>query len=262
MLAFSFTTPASASSLRLVLTAMTEPARTIQEGQWLRQSSAGVGVAPKYELDFGAADRLGIFDYYQFFTPSPIYLYGRFFDGPILDYMDSVNPGLQLGHHRFKRQIFDGMEALNGDPDWNFVLWGILKNEWETFLNFLLSVTITDQESKTVYRTGCHDLSIVDPLFADVNLLTSQPPRLDIKVLGVDGSRYAVAVEGSDDLRRRPRLKFHPPQKPTLAFAVSLFKGHGNPMDVWEGVRREEKDKSNESNSDTRSGSGGSASNP
>lgn len=184
-------------------------------------------VVPKYEMKFSAASGLHEFsERYKFFSPAPLYIYGRFDDGPIMQFMVEEEPDLHIMFHRFACPIFSGLTTPDGDVNWNFVLWGMDAETWPAFENYLLSFVITDTEHQCVFNIGAQDITIADPLTVDKQVIL-QPmfPSIDIVVFGVDSNKYAVAMEPCDDLMTPPKVKFHPPQPGTAAFANALFSG-------------------------------------
>ena len=196
------------------------------EGEESVTSRAGV-VAPKYEMRFGASEGLFAFkDQYKFFSPALLYVFGRFDDGPIMQFLIEGDPDLRIMFYRFARPIFKGLTTPDGDANWNFVLWGMDAKIWPAFENFLLSFVVTDTEHQCVFNIGAQDITIADPLTMDKQVIL-QPmfPSIDIVMFGVDSNKYAVAMEPRDDFMIPPCVKFHPPQPGTAAFAQALFSG-------------------------------------
>jgi hypothetical protein len=175
-------------------------------------------LAPKFNMDFGAADRLSVFTgQYQFFTPSLFYLFGHFSDVHLLDFLREVNREVPLMFHVFNLPIFAGMNDNNGDPGWNHTLWAVNKADWEELENFILSAAIFDNVKHRVYRTGTQQVNVVDPLWMDLNrVVHARAPRLDVTVFGVDCNAGCVAM----DVRYDPPVAVRfPPQKRTQEFA-------------------------------------------
>jgi hypothetical protein len=197
------------------------------EGDQSAIARIGGQVAPKFEMKFGAASGLHEFgDQYQFFSPALLYIFGRFDDGPLLQFMAEKAPDLRIMFHRFARRLFKGMVTPDGDENWNYALWAMESSIWPVFENYLLSFAITDSEHQCVFKVGAQDLTIADPLTVDRRVvLPPALPSIDVVVLGVDSNKYAVAMKAQDDLMQHPEVEFHPPQPPTVDFANALFKG-------------------------------------
>jgi len=196
----------------------------------------------KYEMKFGAAEGLYRFtDQVRFFTPALLYLHGRFTDEPLVQFCDEQDIDLQLMHRRFEQPIFQGLHTPDGDPDWNYVLWGVVDEHYERLENYMLSITLTDANSGWVSRVGAADLEIVDPLWLDRNrLITPTAPRIPAVAWGVDSTAGALSLEAPPgEVYELPRLKRHPPQPETLAFAEALRTGR-NPLAAREASLREQ----------------------
>ena len=202
--------------------------------------------APKYPMTFGKAERLGVFENYRFFTPALLYLYGRFTDAPLVQFLDE-HPDARFLHYRFDRPLFTGLDTPDTDNEWNYVLWAIEVEHWEALDNWLLSVTMVDEPGMAVYRVGANDLVIMDPLVADKSpVLPPQLPTIEITYYGVNGSEVCCFIEASDIITP-PRKKFSQPQGYMKAFAAALFSG-GNPVQAAEEAKAEDelKEQANE----------------
>ncbi len=204
----------------------------------------------KFEMTFGEAEGLHCFtDEVQFFTPALLYMYGRFTDEPLAQFMNEQDGALQVMHHRFEKPIFQGFEApMTGNKDWNHVLWGVIKEKYQALENYLLSVTFTASAESWLSRIGAQDATILDPLAVDQAAIVSlNAPRIPIIVWGVDSSLACLAVEMSPGaVFEMPKLKRHPPQPETVAEAKAYFAGQ-NPLRAREESLQEQKEFENES---------------
>lgn len=182
--------------------------------------------AVKYRIDFGEAEQLGVFSQYRFFTPALLYLFGCMTDEPLLQFMEE-QPHCKYFHYRFKQPIFNGLDASNGDHEWNYVLWAMDADLYPLFENFMLATVTVDRQLKRVYKVGAQDLLLPDPLYMDKQkLILEDAPLLPVVVLGVDGSHAVVTV------RQRPykfgqlvlpKLRVFAAQPQTKAFAAAFF---------------------------------------
>lgn len=205
----------------------------------------------KFEMAFGKAEGLYRFlEEVQFFSPALLYLYGRFTDEPLAQFMNEQDASLQIMHHRFKSAIFQGFEHVSGDVAWNYVLWGVLKEKYQALENYLLSVSFTASAEGWLSRIGAQDVTILDPLAVDKMAIVSlDAPRVPIVVWGVDSSQAALSVEMSPGaVFEMPKLKRHPPQPETVAEAKALFAGR-NSLQAREESLQEQKESANESGS-------------
>jgi hypothetical protein len=203
----------------------------INEGEHRIEVGSCHEIAPKYQMRFGNADRLSQFEEYQFFTPALLYIYGRFNDRPLLDFMQETKQEVRLMHRLFNQPIFRGFHTPDGNTDWCRALWAVERTIWDAFENFMLSVVMSEASAGCVYGAGSQDVQIVDPLAIDRSVIISVPvPALDIVVFGVDGSNCCVAVDhGPATLMCPPTVRIHPPQLPMQRYAAALFSGD-NPV--------------------------------
>lgn len=171
------------------------------------------GFIPKTHMTFGSADRLVVFQNYKFFTPGLLYLFGKFFDQPLIQFMADMNKEIHYLHHRFDVPIFNGMQSLHTDGDWNHVLWAIEAEYWAAFESFILSVTLFDSAEQATYRVGVQDVLIPDPLYCDKKHLSLDlPPLMEICVFGVNGSSTCVALRNRQHNYVRPTVGHFAPQ--------------------------------------------------
>lgn len=191
------------------------------------------GILEKVLLRYGSLPRLSLLsDQLAFFTPAPLYLSGWFRDDQLIDFLCEYRP-IDFYHRKFTFPLFRGLETRTGDPAWNHVLWAVERPHWEPLLNFLVSVKLVDEGTRTIWGCGAQDLAIVDPEFADQNpVLPPAVPLLDITAFGINGSQhcYAFAV-GPNPVFHRPTLRQFPPEPEALVFAEAFWAG-ANPVDA------------------------------
>lgn len=164
---------------------------------------------------------------FAFFTPAILYLWGRFDEALLFHFLELQGCRVDLFHTRFTRPLFQGLEAPNGDADWNRVLWAVERPFWKPLEDHLLAAVCTDRREKMVFRYASQDLTVADPLFLDRCLLA--PPRvpvMPITAFGVKCNRYTVALEPGDSSFGLPRLAWHPPDRQCQAYAKTIFEKH------------------------------------
>jgi len=192
-------------------------------------------VVPKYRMDFGRGERLAQFSGYRFFTLAIPYLYGRFTDQPLADFLSSCGGNPHLMYYRFERRIFDGLDAPDGDSEWNYVLFGIEREMYQALEEFILSVVLVDHPARQVFRIGAQDVTILDPLWhdrhpADMDKATA----VEIVSFGLDATKWRLALQAASDWKSsRPALRSWPPDPTTLRYGEALFRGD-NPCAVLE----------------------------
>lgn len=193
------------------------------------------GRVQKYELKVGAAG--GLLDLageYTFFTPAILYLHGGFRDGPLIDFMYDLNVEVKFYYKQFRKPIFRGLESKsNGDPGWNFALWAVRSEYFQALNDFLVSVTLTYAQDKTVAGIGEQSLMVPDPLRVDRTFVYDPAiPQLPVTVFGVNGSRYRALLDTSDrPFASPPTLRFYAPDPAMVTFAKALYCGV-NPIDA------------------------------
>jgi hypothetical protein len=177
----------------------------------------GEYTAEKFEMNFGAATSLAPFTArYKFFSPALLYLFGRFNDGPLVDFAAEDKPKYLYLYRKFDTKIFSGMDC-GYDPSWNYVLWGMPLDYWPAFESFMLSLALYDPAEQNVYRVGAQDVHIFDPIAK----AGTQIAGLEIVVFGINGSRGCVAL--ANDGIGLPTVRRYPTQADTRAFASALF---------------------------------------
>lgn len=191
---------------------------------------------PKYAMNVGNAGRLGVFAAtHRFFTPALPYLFGRFTDAVLADFLGQYKKPCPIAHRHFARPVFHGMTAPDGDGEWNHVLWCVEAEAYPALEAHLLSAVTVDHAHQTLYRIGAQDVTIPDPLALDRG--SPAPHALDVVVFGVDASAAAYSVRPPHDpplwssARYLPCVVRHPPRTATVALSRAVFDG-GGPADV------------------------------
>lgn len=199
-------------------------------------------VVPKYRMTFGSADRLGVFEQYRFFSPALPYLHGRFNDDYLLDFMRGYPAEVRLMWHKFSKPLFRGMQAPDGDREWNFGLWAVEADVYPALESFLLSVSLIDSDRKVTYRLGAQDVLIADPLRVDKRggVIAANIPLLSVVVFGVDASYRRISVYWDDKqpTASLPEVRFNAPSERAVAFAKATFTGDNLAADAAIGLPR------------------------
>lgn len=183
-------------------------------------------IVEKCTMGFGQAEGLGAFtEAYRFFSPALPYLYGRFTDRFLVQFLAEMSGQIDFLHHRFERSLFAGMESPDGDGAWNSVLWALDVSVYPDFEKFLLSVAVSDPARGSLYRVGVQDVEIVDPLWHDhAAVLSPHPPTIPVTVFGVNSNRGAMAVDWAPGQPwTRPRVCRYPADAKTCLFTRVLF---------------------------------------
>ena len=187
------------------------------------------------------ADLSAFTDHLVFFTPALLYLRGRFRDDLLHDYASDRNVDLTIYGKTFRRPLFRGLEAADGDAHWNHTLWAVRSGVWEGsgvnhgLRDFLLTAKLTDSRRRVMYGIGVQRLVVLDPqVFDRCVVIPERVPVVSVWAFGVNGSRAAWAFRFDD---RRPWVPPEPerldPDPRMVRFARDVF-GERNPYDALE----------------------------
>ena len=185
-------------------------------------------------MGFKSADRMTEFTRkWHFFTPAIPYLWGRFTDEPLVQFLSEYSKPAHFLTYKFQQPIFTGLSAPNGDVDWNFALWGLENEAWPEFEAFMLSLAFMGFDN-SVTRFGVNTVNVFDPLWLDKGGLALQDsPRLDIEVFGIDSTAGAIYIPAGK-CYTYPAVKRTLPQARTVDFAEAIRVGN-NPNEVLNG---------------------------
>jgi len=222
---------------------MFNPLRPVAEGVSTGTQFDANGFINKHELRLGNAESLlALSAEYTFFTPAILYLYGRFRDAPLFDFVHMVQPAAKFYYKKFSKPIFKGLEARSdGNADWNFVLWAIQKEYWSDFSAWMVSLTLTYQDSQDVAGIGEQHLEIIDPLAHDkMFILQNTLPCLPISAFGINSNVSQIGLfPGKRLTQDLPYLVMRKPTETMKVFAAALYGG-ANPFDViaWQKTQK------------------------
>lgn len=179
---------------------------------------------PKRPLTFApGVKRLGSFtERFAFFTPAIPYLWGRFSDQLLFHFLELQGCRVDFFHMKFSRPLFQGMDAPNGDQDWNHVLWAVEQHFWKPFEDHILASVCTDSPQQIVIRYGAQDLLINDPLAVERQIIVTTACQVPVTVFGVRSNRGTVAIKEVPGLR--PQVVWHEPDKQCSLYANVMFQ--------------------------------------
>lgn len=196
------------------------------------------GRLAKRSLRLGAAESLlALQAEYSFFTPAALYLHGMFSDAPLIEHVAALGRDLPLYYHRFARPLFRGLEARDGDADWNAALWAVRWEDWPGLLDHLCGLTVVDPARGRVVRYGQQLFDVADPLVVDRTGLVLPGSTVLVSAFGLYGNAgIAAFVAGSDGV---PALRFFPPGEDMHRFARALLVTGSNPLDARDDYLRQ-----------------------
>ena len=133
-------------------------------------------------------------DEYAFFTPALMYLYGAFYDGPLIDFMHEIREQVPLYYRRFRRPLFRGLETADGNTDWNHALWVVRREHYQRLSDFIMTLTFMFREEERIICFGEQDLTIFDPLAADrCTVWRENMPTLSVRAFGINSNTFRAA---------------------------------------------------------------------
>lgn len=207
------------------------------------------GTLQKFELAVGSARSLTDLSEYVFFTPAVLYLWGDFYDGPLLDFMWERRENVKLYYKIFRCPVFRGLCTPGGPKEWNHVLWAVRRDQWQPLCDFLLTISLSFSEEKRLVRYGERSVRIDDPLAVDASALIGGCfPRVSVTAFGVISSQGQVVlkeptVSAYSAEASLPGVVFLPPSAEAQVEARALYGGY-NPLDARLRLRTEKKNES------------------
>jgi len=170
---------------------------------------------PKRQLKFSSTvDALHPFQQrFVFWSPAVLYLLGGLTDVVLTDFMQSYGQDVQIFHHRFRVPLFRGLETMDGNPDWNHVLWAVEREHWEPLLDFLCSASLVDRHNGLFFSYAMQEVDVCDPLFIERNaFLANVVPVLTVPMMCVKTNRWVAAfdLEGAHPVLAPAKLTFYP----------------------------------------------------
>ncbi len=177
---------------------------------------------PKYRIKFERAHQLADVAGYVWYTPAPIYLWGRFSEINLADLVQRCN--LQIFWYQFEQPVFQGLQLPN-DPAWNHSLWAARQDQWNQLVDAILETVQFDLPNKRLYQYALQKLNIYDPLVHDARkVLTPGMPLVEVNVFAVltNERQYAFDTR-QEQVQSTPSIVSFRPSKLHVEAANSLF---------------------------------------
>lgn len=184
----------------------------------------------KRRMVFGSSLRSlqGAQEEFFFFTPAPLYLWGRFGDHVLVDFLDQVGASSILYYALFDQPVFVGLESRRGDRAWNYALWATPVVYREALIQHFVASTQVDWGRREIFSVGFNSILINDPLYCDRMIIVSpSPPQLEIGVFGVRSNKFDAAIERQAN-EFQPKLRVYTPDEANVRYAEALFS-HQDP---------------------------------
>lgn len=181
---------------------------------------------PKSRVVFQQARKLADVPGYVWYTPAPLFLWGRFSETNLSDIVQRT--GLKIFWYKFDKPIFQGF-TIHGDPSWNHILWAASETDWPKLMDAVLETVQFDIERKRLYQYAAQILTLYDPLAMDLQgLVTANLPQTQVKVFAVLSNERQYAFDTRNkDVRAQPGVVSFAPSELHVQAARRLF-AHAN----------------------------------
>jgi len=147
----------------------------------------------KYRVEFQNAGKLADVPGYVWYTPAPLYLWGRYRETNLADAVQQHD--IQIFWYRFDKPVFQGFTA-NGDPAWNHILWAAKEEQWSKLVDAILETVQFDIPNKLLYQYALQRLVLPDPLTHDVQrLLLLAHPKVTVHAFAVLSNTKQIAFD-------------------------------------------------------------------
>ena len=120
------------------------------------------------ELRVGAAKALVELEKdFAFYTPALIHLTIPLTFDPFGAFLQEYNKEVKQFSVRFDEQVFKGLIHPNGDESWNYVLFGMEREHWDSYRKWLGTCAFNEPGRKLLRRIRTQEFVIADPLAAE-----------------------------------------------------------------------------------------------
>ena len=182
--------------------------------------------APKTKMNFSSnvPGLAWLADKFTFFTIAPAYLVGRLSESVLCDFL-SLHGAAVFFFAKFRRPVFSKLVTPDGNEDWNYVLWAVKTEFWAVFEQHMRTSIMVDSRSKALFSFDVQELTILDPLYVDLNPVCSdRVPALEIRAIGVKSNLYTAAFDLEQPVGLVPVFKAYPPDDVCLKYAKVIFE--------------------------------------
>ena len=178
---------------------------------------------PKYRVEFQNAKKLDDVPGYIWYTPAPLYIWGRYSETNLSDIVRQFD--VKIFWYRFDKPIFSGF-TIGDDPTWNHVLWAAQEEQWKKLYDTVLETVQIDVANAKLYQYALQTLKIYDPLAVDTErLVTAKTPVIEIKAFAVLSNERQYAFDTkTQNLATRPNIVTFKPSQLHVNAADKLFK--------------------------------------
>ncbi len=188
--------------------------------QYLMTLVAAQRQLPKKELRLGRAESLAaLTSEYAFFTPAVLYLNGIVNDDPLLDFQMEYGRVVPFYYCKLAQPFFRGLEATDGDRDWNHALWALDLCHWPAFKKFYSAIVIFNEQKHWIYEVGVQELEVADRL-------STKGGVVKVTAFGINGNHVKVGFEVyADPWQQPPWARRFAPNRDVAVYADALKAG-------------------------------------
>lgn len=164
-------------------------------------------------------------DRFVLFTTAAAHLLGGLDEAFLDDCSRNSNREIVVYHRLFPFPLFEGLEAPNGDRDWNHALMIARKEDWPFVEEIVTTIRVGDPDSGSVTRYELPTVSVPDPWVLEKRGSTADDvPEVPVRAATVHNVLFSTAWEGGQD--RRQRLVFRKPNPLDVLAAEAYQRGH------------------------------------
>jgi len=137
---------------------------------------------------------------FAIYTPAMVYLHVPLPGDVMSSFYAQYGQEVEVFSVDLDRPVFSGLSAKNGDNRWNQVLFGMPKEHWPAFYNWMGTIALMDHSVDTLYRVRTQDITVPDPFcFQNEIVLPDDIPTGKITVFCVEtnkGCHYCLSSNG------------------------------------------------------------------
>jgi len=164
---------------------------------------------------------------YHFYTPGVLYAKVPMAPDLTASYIGETNCEIIPFSLAVDRPIVSGLNAPNGDPGWNHVLYAIELDHWDAYVEYVGTCAINHREQNTIWRVRTQDIQIFDPFGGVCAAVKTLDNSLTITAFVLE-SQHGTWMFNQDSFL--PTLYFNREVHPDTAnFLASIQKEKPNP---------------------------------
>jgi hypothetical protein len=176
------------------------------------------------DLDLSTAKSLSeLTDDYAFYTPALLHLTVPLQFDPFDLFCQEYNQPVTRFTVRVDKPVFFGLDHPYGDHSWNYVLFGIAREHWDAYRQWMGTLAFNDRSKNLLRRIRTQDLVIRDPVATEYK-------ALPVTAFVMETNRGSFFFK-TDPITGRTSAQFDSAMvfDDTTKFAQALAAGSSNP---------------------------------